>query len=305
MYAAPSTPVSLTTLRSNQATIRAVAHARLCLESGYTAAVSAGALHRVDVALRDAIRAGIIDGPRLAAAGRDICATAGMLDWNGSWLKLGMEGLGIFADGVEECRKAARLVIKEGADIVKTYVTGEGMIFECTAEEVTYSEEEIRVDVYRSSGPGGQSVNTTDSAVRLTHIPTGVVVSCQNEKSQLQNKASAMVILKAKLLAIKKAEERAQLDELRGDVAASWGDQMRSYVLNPYQMVKDLRTEYEVGNPQAVFDGDIDGFLEAGIRWRRGADNLNTVPRSEPALSRGRIANNSLGDSFILRNTCR
>jgi imidazolonepropionase-like amidohydrolase len=128
-----------------ETTIRAVAHARICLESGYTAAVSAGALHRVDVAMRDAIRAGIIEGPRLAAAGRDICATAGMLDWNGSWLKLGMEGLGIFADGVDECRKAARQVIKEGADIVKTYVTGEGMIFECTAEEVTYSEEEIGV----------------------------------------------------------------------------------------------------------------------------------------------------------------
>jgi peptide chain release factor 2 len=139
-------------------------------------------------------------------------------------------------------------------------------------DEIDIPDEEIRVDVYRSSGPGGQSVNTTDSAVRLTHIPTGTVVSCQNEKSQLQNKASAMVILKAKLLALKKAEERAELDALRGDVQASWGDQMRSYVLNPYQMVKDLRTEFEVGNPQAVFDGDIDGFLEAGIRWRRSAE---------------------------------
>ncbi|HET6654132.1 MAG TPA: peptide chain release factor 2 [Nocardioides sp.] len=139
-------------------------------------------------------------------------------------------------------------------------------------DEIDIPEEEVRIDVYRSSGPGGQSVNTTDSAVRLTHIPTGTVVSCQNEKSQLQNKASAMVILKAKLLAIKKAEERAQLDELRGDVAASWGDQMRNYVLNPYQMVKDLRTEQESGNPQAVLDGEIDEFLEAGIRWRRGAE---------------------------------
>jgi peptide chain release factor 2 len=139
-------------------------------------------------------------------------------------------------------------------------------------DEIEIPEDEIRVDVYRSSGPGGQSVNTTDSAVRLTHIPTGTVVSCQNEKSQLQNKASAMVILKAKLLALKKAEERAHLDELRGDVQGSWGDQMRNYVLHPYQLVKDLRTEHEVGNPQAVFDGDIDGFLEAGIRWRRGAD---------------------------------
>ena len=139
-------------------------------------------------------------------------------------------------------------------------------------DEIEIPDEDVRVDVYRSSGPGGQSVNTTDSAVRLTHLPTGTVVSCQNEKSQLQNKASAMVILKAKLLAIKKAEEAAHLKELKGDVAASWGDQMRSYVLHPYQQVKDLRTEYTTGNAQAVFDGDLDGFLEAGIRWRRGGD---------------------------------
>lgn len=136
-------------------------------------------------------------------------------------------------------------------------------------DEIDVPEEELRIDVYRSSGPGGQSVNTTDSAVRITHIPTGTVVSCQNEKSQLQNKASAMVILKAKLLALKKAEERAQLDALRGDVAGSWGDQMRSYVLHPYQMVKDLRTQYESGNTSGVFDGEIDEFIEAGIRWRR------------------------------------
>ncbi len=139
-------------------------------------------------------------------------------------------------------------------------------------DEIEIPDEDIRVDVYRSGGPGGQSVNTTDSAVRLTHIPTGTVVSCQNEKSQLQNKASAMVVLKAKLLAMKKAEEKAHLDGLRGDVQASWGDQMRNYVLNPYQIVKDLRTGYEVGNPSSVFDGDLDGFLEAGIRWRRGAE---------------------------------
>ncbi|MGZ5414329.1 MAG: peptide chain release factor 2 [Aeromicrobium sp.] len=136
-------------------------------------------------------------------------------------------------------------------------------------DEIEIPDEDIRVDVYRSSGPGGQSVNTTDSAVRLTHIPTGTVVSCQNEKSQLQNKASAMVILKAKILALKKAQERATIDEMRGDVQASWGDQMRNYVLNPYQMVKDLRTEYETGNTQAVLDGEIDDFIEAGIRWRR------------------------------------
>jgi peptide chain release factor 2 len=144
-------------------------------------------------------------------------------------------------------------------------------------DEIDVPDEEVRVDVFRSSGPGGQSVNTTDSAVRLTHLPTGIVVSCQNEKSQLQNKASAMVILKAKLLALKKAEERAELDVLRGDVQGSWGDQMRNYVLHPYQLVKDLRTDYETGNPQAVFDGEIDAFLEAGIRWRRGADTAASV----------------------------
>ncbi|GAA3652991.1 peptide chain release factor 2 [Nocardioides ginsengisoli] len=139
-------------------------------------------------------------------------------------------------------------------------------------DEIEVDENEVRVDVFRSGGPGGQSVNTTDSAVRLTHIPTGIVVSCQNEKSQLQNKASAMVVLKAKLLALKKAEEAALKKDLKGDVAASWGDQMRNYVLNPYQIVKDLRTGYETGNPQATFDGEIDGFLEAGIRWRRGTE---------------------------------
>jgi peptide chain release factor 2 len=140
-------------------------------------------------------------------------------------------------------------------------------------DDIEIDENDVRVDVFRSGGPGGQSVNTTDSAVRLTHIPSGIVVSCQNEKSQLQNKASAMVVLKAKLLAKKKAEEAALKKDLKGDVAASWGDQMRNYVLNPYQMVKDLRTEYESGNPQAVLDGEIEPFLEAGIRWRVGAEN--------------------------------
>ncbi|GAB3069218.1 peptide chain release factor 2 [Nocardioides zeae] len=143
-------------------------------------------------------------------------------------------------------------------------------------DEIEIDENEVRTDVFRSGGPGGQSVNTTDSAVRLTHIPTGIVVSCQNEKSQLQNKASAMVVLKAKLLALKKAEEAALKKDLKGDVAASWGDQMRNYVLNPYQIVKDLRTGYETGNPTPVFDGEIDGFLEAGIRWRRGAEKAES-----------------------------
>ena len=138
-----------------------------------------------------------------------------------------------------------------------------------STDHIEIPENEIKVDVFRSSGPGGQSVNTTDSAVRMTHIPTGIVVSMQNEKSQIQNRAAALRVLQSRLLLQKKAEEAAAKKEMAGDVKASWGDQMRSYVLQPYQMVKDLRTEYEVGNPAAVFDGDIDGFIEAGVRWRK------------------------------------
>jgi peptide chain release factor 2 len=139
-----------------------------------------------------------------------------------------------------------------------------------SSDHVEIPDEDLRVDVYRSSGPGGQGVNTTDSAVRLTHLPTGIVVSCQNERSQIQNKASALAVLQAKLLERRRQEEQAALDALK-DAGNSWGNQMRSYVLHPYQMVKDLRTEHEVGNPGAVLDGDIDDFIEAGIRWRRSA----------------------------------
>ncbi|MCU1431507.1 MAG: peptide chain release factor 2, partial [Actinotalea sp.] len=135
-------------------------------------------------------------------------------------------------------------------------------------DSVEIPENEIKVDVFRSSGPGGQSVNTTDSAVRMTHIPTGIVVSMQNEKSQIQNRAAALRVLQSRLLIQRQAEEAASKKAMAGDVKASWGDQMRSYVLQPYQMVKDLRTEHEEGNPSAVFDGQIDDFIEAGIRWR-------------------------------------
>jgi len=142
-----------------------------------------------------------------------------------------------------------------------------------TTDVVEVPEGDIRVDVFRSSGPGGQSVNTTDSAVRITHIPTGTVVSMQNEKSQIQNRAAAMRVLQSRLLLIEREREAAQKKELAGVITASWGDQMRSYVLAPYQMVKDLRTDYEVNNPTAVFDGDLDGFINAGIKWRkRGKD---------------------------------
>jgi len=136
-------------------------------------------------------------------------------------------------------------------------------------DHIDIPDDELRVDVYRSSGPGGQGVNTTDSAVRLTHLPTGIVVSCQNERSQIQNRASAMIVLQSKLLERTRQEEQARMNALKGDSSGSWGNQMRSYVLHPYQMVKDLRTEVETGNTAAVLDGEIDEFIEAGIRWRR------------------------------------
>jgi peptide chain release factor 2 len=141
-----------------------------------------------------------------------------------------------------------------------------------TTDHIEIPDAELKVDVFRSSGPGGQSVNTTDSAVRMTHLPTGITVSMQNEKSQIQNRAAALRVLQSRLLLLKKQEEDAARKDLAGDIKASWGDQMRSYVLHPYQMVKDLRTEHEVGSTGAVLDGDIDGFLEAGIRWKRGLE---------------------------------
>lgn len=135
-------------------------------------------------------------------------------------------------------------------------------------DAIEIPESEIKVDVFRSSGPGGQSVNTTDSAVRLTHLPTGIVVSMQNEKSQLQNRAAALRVLQSRLLLLRKEQEDAKKKELAGDIKASWGDQMRSYVLHPYQMVKDLRTGYEEGNTSNVLDGGLNAFIDAGIRWR-------------------------------------
>ena len=137
------------------------------------------------------------------------------------------------------------------------------------ADHIDIPESDLRIDVFRSSGPGGQSVNTTDSAVRVTHLPSGIVVSCQNEKSQLQNKAAALRVLQSRLLERARQQREAELNALRGDGGNSWGSQMRSYVLHPYQMVKDLRTDYEVSNPDAVFDGDLDGFIESEIRWRK------------------------------------
>lgn len=129
--------------------------------------------------------------------------------------------------------------------------------------------EEIRVDTFRAGGHGGQYVNKTESAVRITHLPTGIVVTCQSERSQLQNRETAMRILKARLLERKLAEQREQLEELRGELGEiAWGNQIRSYVFQPYTMVKDHRTGYETGDVQAVMDGDLQPFIEAYLRWQ-------------------------------------
>lgn len=147
--------------------------------------------------------------------------------------------------------------------------------------EIDVPDEEIRVDVYRSSGPGGQGVNTTDSAVRITHLPTGIVVSCQNERSQIQNRASAMRVLKAKLAELERQQREQQLAQLRGGAQnIGFGSQIRSYVLHPYQMVKDLRSEQETGNVAAVLDGDLDAFIEAELRRRAAERGTGQSPAS-------------------------
>lgn len=136
--------------------------------------------------------------------------------------------------------------------------------------EVDIDEKDLRIDTYRSSGAGGQHVNVTDSAVRITHLPSGVVVSCQNQRSQHQNKARAMQILGAKLAERQRLERRAELDAISGPQSDNaWGNQIRSYVQAPYQLVKDLRSQHETGNVEAVLDGDLDPFIEAYLRWNR------------------------------------
>ncbi len=136
--------------------------------------------------------------------------------------------------------------------------------------EITIDDKDIRVDTYRSSGAGGQHVNVTDSAVRITHLPSGIVVTCQNERSQLQNKAKAMQILAAKLVELQRQQRRAEIDAIAGPQSeVGWGNQIRSYVLAPYQLVKDLRTGAETGNVESVLDGDLDPFMESYLRWER------------------------------------
>src|SRR5680860_1074058 len=178
------------------------------------------------------------------------------------WARLKYEG------GVH---RVQRVPVTESQGRIHTSAAGVWVMPEVDDVEVTIDTNDLKVDVFRSSGPGGQSVNTTDSAVRITHLPTGTVVSCQNEKSQIQNRAAALRVLQSRLLLLEREKEAATKKELAGNITASWGDQMRSYVLAPYQMVKDLRTEYEVNNPSNVFNGDLDGFISAGIRWRKKA----------------------------------
>jgi peptide chain release factor 2 len=141
------------------------------------------------------------------------------------------------------------------------------------AEEPEIDQNDLRIDTYRSSGAGGQHVNVTDSAVRITHLPTGIVVSCQNERSQLQNRAKAMQILAARLAQRQREERRKEMEALSGEKRdVAFGSQIRTYTLAPYQLVKDERTRYETGNVQAVLDGDLDAFIEAYLHWRRQGD---------------------------------
>lgn len=134
-------------------------------------------------------------------------------------------------------------------------------------DEIEIDSNDLRIDTYRSAGAGGQNVQKNETAVRITHLPTGIVVTCQNERSQTQNKANAMRVLRARLLDLKQRQQEEELAEIKGDyIKAEWGSQIRSYVLHPYQMVKDHRTEHEVGNANAVLDGDIDGFIEAYLK---------------------------------------
>jgi len=143
--------------------------------------------------------------------------------------------------------------------------------------EVEIKPNELRIDTYRSAGAGGQNVQKNDTAVRITHLPTGIVVTCQNERSQVQNRENAMRVLRARLLELKQQEHAEHIAELRGEYTkAEWGSQIRSYILHPYQMVKDHRTNYEVGNAQAVLDGDIDGFITAFLRANVGNDKKKT-----------------------------
>jgi protein subunit release factor A len=175
--------------------------------------------------------------------------------------------------GIELVQRQPQLSNLVRIPIVGRIAAGEPIPVLEDVEEVEIPDEDLRIDVYRSSGPGGQGVNTTDSAVRITHLPSGIVVSCQNERSQLQNKATALHLLKAKLAEIERQEREKELAALRGEQReVAWGSQIRSYFLHPNQLVKDLRTGHETGNTQAVLDGDLDDLIAAYLRWKATQD---------------------------------
>jgi peptide chain release factor 2 len=158
-----------------------------------------------------------------------------------------------------------------------TSFAGVDVIPEVENAEVEIDEDDLRIDTYRSQGAGGQHVNTSDSAVRITHLPTNIVVACQNERSQLQNKNRAMQILKARLAEHMRHVQQKEIDAIRGEqTEAGWGRQIRSYVLQPYQMVKDLRTNHEIGNVGGVLDGDLDDLIDAYLQWRREEQEKRT-----------------------------
>lgn len=181
---------------------------------------------------------------------------------------------GDFAYGVLEGERGVHRLVRispfDAAARRHTSFAGVDVIPEVEEEDVEVNTEDLRVETFRSQGAGGQHVNVTDSAVRITHLPSRLVVVCQAERSQLQNRARAMAILKARLAELARQERQDHLDEIRGDQdEAAWGRQIRSYVVQPYQMVKDLRTNLEVGNVQGVLDGDLGQFVDAYLQWRR------------------------------------
>ena len=173
-------------------------------------------------------------------------------------------------EGERGVHRLVRISPFDSASRRHTSFAGVDVIPEVEVAEVEINSDDLRIETFRSQGAGGQHVNVTDSAVRITHAPTGVVVSCQAERSQTQNKARAMELLASRLADLARQDAQDEIDDIRGEQGeAAWGRQLRSYVLQPYQMVKDLRTDTEVGNVQGVLDGDLQQFVDAYLQWRR------------------------------------